>query len=134
MLLNDYIKNYKLEKKYKKEHEKFIKDFPFIKEEKEYENIMNKNYENMSDLEKEQIAQYIGIQCSTFITNDYWARVSSQDIERHLKKEIDIFELQKHLSNPILDSPLNIYLGGIHFVLDKSNLIYYINKNSQPSN
>ena len=134
MLLNDYIKNYKLEKKYKKEHEKFIKDFPFIKEEGEYENIMNKNYENMSDLEKEQIAQYIGIQCSTFITNDYWARVSSQDIERHLKKEIDIFELQKHLSNPILDSPLNIYLGGIHFVLDKSNLIYYINKNSQPSN
>jgi len=52
-LLNNYIKNYKLEKKYKKEHEKFIKDFPFIKEEKEYESIMNKGYKNMSDLEKE---------------------------------------------------------------------------------
>lgn len=123
-LLNNYIKNYKLEKKYKKEHEKFIKDFPFIKEEKEYESIMNKGYKNMSDLEKEQIAQYIGIQCSSLITNNYQVRISSQDIERHLRKEIDIFELQKHISNPTPDSPLDIYLGDMHFILDKLNLTY----------
>lgn len=126
--LNNYINNYKLEKKYKKERKKFIENFPFINTDKEYEDIMNKNYENMSDLEKEQVAQYIGMRCSYFVTNDYWTRVSSQDIERHLRKEIDIFELQRHLSNPILDSPLNIYLGGVHFVLDKLNLMYYINK------
>lgn len=123
-LLNNYIKNYRIEKRYKKEHKEFIESFPFIRTEKEYN-----DYKNMSDLEKEQVTQYIGIQCSSFTTNSYWVRVSSQDTERHLRKEIDIFELQKHLSDPTLDSPSDIYLGGIHFILDKLNLTYSIYRN-----
>lgn len=51
-LLNNYIKNYRIEKRYKKEHKEFIESFPFIRTEKEYKNIMNKDYKNMSDLEK----------------------------------------------------------------------------------
>ena len=128
-LLNNYIKNSKIAKRYKKEPKEFTESFPFIRTEKEYKNIMNKDYKNMSDLEKEQVTQYIGIQCSSFTTNSYWVRVSSQDTERHLRKEIDIFELQKHLSDPTLDSPSDIYLGGIHFILDKLNLTYSIYRN-----
>lgn len=86
-LLNNYIKNYRIEKRYKKEHKEFIESFPFIRTEKEYKNIMNKDYKNMSDLEKEQVTQYIGIQCSSFTTNSYWVRASSQDTERHLRKK-----------------------------------------------
>lgn len=121
-LLNNYIKNYR------RDIRKNIKNLqsPLLEQRR---NIMNKDYKNMSDLEKEQVTQYIGIQCSSFTTNSYWVRVSSQDTERHLRKEIDIFELQKHLSDPTLDSPSDIYLGGIHFILDKLNLTYSIYRN-----
>ena len=123
-LLNNYIKNYRIE--IRKNIKNLQSLFPLLEQRR---NIMNKDYKNMSDLEKEQVTQYIGIQCSSFTTNSYWVRVSSQDTERHLRKEIDIFELQKHLSDPTLDSPSDIYLGGIHFILDKLNLTYSIYRN-----
>ena len=123
-LLNNYIKNYRID--IRKNIKNLQSLFPLLEQRR---NIMNKDYKNMSDLEKEQVTQYIGIQCSSFTTNSYWVRVSSQDTERHLRKEIDIFELQKHLSDPTLDSPSDIYLGGIHFILDKLNLTYSIYRN-----
>lgn len=97
-LLNNYIKNYRID--IRKNIKNLQSLFPLLEQRR---NIMNKDYKNMSDLEKEQVTQYIGIQCSSFTTNSYWVRVSSQDTERHLRKEIDIFELQKHLSDPTLD-------------------------------
>lgn len=78
-----------------------------------YEDFINsgKSFEDLNYTNQNIIINYIGVQCSPMVSNDYNIRVTLEDVIKHVHKEIDIFVLQKHLANPTENSPKEIYLG-----------------------
>ena len=85
-----------------------------INSEKIYKTFINSDikFESLDEDTKFIIMQYIGIQCSPFISNNCPVRVTEEDIMKHVDRKIDIFELENHISSPVENSPKEIQLGG----------------------
>lgn len=91
-----------------------------------YDDFINSD-KSFNDLDKETqqiIYNYIGIQCSPMVSNSCNVRVTFEDLNRHVNREINIFVLQEHLNYPTKNSPEKIRLGGIVWVLNKETLKY----------
>lgn len=92
-----------------------------------YEEFINNNinFDSLDLNTQKIIMEFIGTQCSSFISNDFFVRVTEEDVLNHVYKKIDIFELQQHINSPSINSPEKIYLGGNFWKLDKNYMIYY---------